>query len=86
LAGYDLSLMLHRTFGLAAATAVAALALPAGAAAASAIPLNPVNSSRISETVVELPLEKLQSGNYLVAVQNATAHRQFAQTCARLSR
>jgi hypothetical protein len=59
---------------------------PRGAAAAAAIPLNPVNDSRISETIVEVPLDKLQSGKYLVAVQQATAQRQFAQTCARLSR
>lgn len=56
------------------------------AAAAAAIHLNPVNSSRISETIVDVPLDALQSGSYLVAVRNATQRRQFLQACARLGR
>ncbi len=55
------------------------------AAAASAIPLNPVNSSQISETMVNLPLTNLQ-GNYLVQAHNATQRAQLADACARLSR
>ncbi|HEX3468976.1 MAG TPA: hypothetical protein VHT05_12935 [Candidatus Elarobacter sp.] len=52
-------------------------------APATSLALNPV-SQQVSQTIVALPLEKLQSGNYLVDVQNATARSQFATTCARL--
>jgi len=59
---------------------------PHVAAAAQSIPsiaLNPV-SQQVSQTVVAMPLSNLQSGNYLVNVQNATARSQFAAACARL--
>lgn len=56
------------------------------AAAVSAIHLNPVNSSRVSETIVDVPLDALQSGDYLVAVRNATQRAQFLAACARLGR
>lgn len=50
------------------------------------IALNPVSSaSQTSRTVVELPISKLESGNYLIDVRNATQQRQFAQACARLN-
>lgn len=39
-----------------------------------------------SETVVDIPLEQLQSGNYSVAIANATQRAQFAEACARLRR
>jgi hypothetical protein len=50
---------------------------------ANQVVLNPV-SQQVSQTVVALPLENLQSGNYLVEVQNATARSQFSSACARL--
>jgi hypothetical protein len=52
-------------------------------AAPTQVVLNPV-SQQVSQTIVALPLENLQSGNYLVDVQNATARSQFASACARL--
>jgi hypothetical protein len=52
-------------------------------AAPTQVVLNPV-SQQVSQTVVALPLENLQSGNYLVDVQNATARSQFSTACARL--
>lgn len=55
----------------------------AAMAPATSLALNPV-SQQVSQTIVALPLEKLQSGNYLVDVQNATARSQFATSCARL--
>jgi hypothetical protein len=58
----------------------------AGVAANVPIPLSPVNGSQVSQTIVALPLAKLQSGNYMVAVRRATQQQQAAQTCARLSR
>jgi hypothetical protein len=58
----------------------------AGATANVPIPLSPVNGSQVSQTIVALPLAKLQSGSYIVAVRNATQQQQAAQTCARLSR
>jgi hypothetical protein len=45
--------------------------------------LNPF-TGRVSETIVALPLTNLRSGNYLVAVQNQTARRQFVDACTRL--
>lgn len=57
---------------------------PHVAAAAAPIVLNPV-SQQVSQTVVALPLTNLQSGNYMVDVQNATARSQFAAACARLN-
>jgi hypothetical protein len=59
---------------------------PAGAMANVPIPLSPVNGSQVSRTIVALPLAKLQSGNYMVAVRNATQQQQAAQACARLGR
>lgn len=59
---------------------------PQYASAASAIPLNPVSASQVSETIVNLPLTDLQSGNYLVDVRNATQSQQFVRACARLGR
>jgi hypothetical protein len=59
---------------------------PAGAISNVPIPLSPVNGSQISQTIVALPLAKLRSGNYMVAVRNATQQQQAAQTCARLGR
>jgi len=56
---------------------------PNAAAPVTALALNPVNQ-QVSQTIVALPLEKLQSGNYLVDVQNATARSQFSSACARL--
>lgn len=55
-------------------------------AATSAIHLNPVNSSRVSETIVDVPLSALQSGDYLLAIRNATQPAQFLAACARLGR
>jgi hypothetical protein len=57
-----------------------------GAAANVPIPLSPVNGSQVSQTIVALPIAKLRSGNYLVAIRNATQQQQAAQTCARLGR
>lgn len=56
------------------------------AAASSSIALNRVNDAHVSETIVDVPLDQLQSGNYLVAVRNATQRQQFYQACARLAR
>jgi len=53
------------------------------AAAPAPITLNPI-SQQVSQTIVALPLSNLQSGNYMVDVQNATARSQFAAACARL--
>lgn len=50
------------------------------------IALNPVSSaSQTSRTIVDLPMGKLESGDYLIDVRNATQQRQFAQACARLN-
>jgi hypothetical protein len=54
-----------------------------GAAPPTQVVLNPV-SQQVSQTIVALPLDSLQSGNYLVDVQNATARSQFSTACARL--
>jgi hypothetical protein len=56
---------------------------PHVAAAPAPLALNPV-SQQVSQTVVALPLSNLQSGNYMVDVQDATARSQFAAACARL--
>ncbi len=53
-------------------------------AAPHQVVLNPV-SQQVSQTIVALPLANLQSGNYLVDVQNATARSQFSSACARLT-
>jgi hypothetical protein len=53
-------------------------------AAHGPIRLNPF-TGRTSETIVNLPLTNLQSGNYLLDVQNATARQQALDACARLS-
>jgi hypothetical protein len=53
---------------------------------ASAIPLNPINSSQLSETIVNLPLSELSSRDYLIAIQNSTAREQAVEACARLNR
>jgi len=55
-------------------------------ALASTIPLNAVNSSQVSETIVEVPLSNLTSSNYLVQIRDATTRRQITQACARLAR
>jgi hypothetical protein len=39
-----------------------------------------------SETIVDIPIEQLQGGNYSVAIANATQRAQFAEACARLRR
>jgi hypothetical protein len=57
---------------------------PRISAAPTPVVLNPV-SQQVSTTIVALPLTNLQSGNYLVDVQNATARSEFANLCARLS-
>jgi hypothetical protein len=49
---------------------------PLGAAVAANAPQ--------SETIVDIPLDKLQSGDYNVAIANATQRAQFADACARL--
>ncbi|MEA2689660.1 MAG: hypothetical protein QOD51_2267, partial [Candidatus Eremiobacteraeota bacterium] len=46
--------------------------------------LNPF-AGRVSDTVVQLPLTNLSSGNYLLDVQTATARAQAIDACARLS-
>jgi hypothetical protein len=46
--------------------------------------LNPF-TGRTSETIVNLPLTNLQSGNYLLDVQDATARQQAVDACARIS-
>ena len=56
-----------------------------GSARASAIPLNPVNSSQLSETIVSVPISELRSRDYLIAIQNATAREQAVEACARLN-
>ena len=58
----------------------------AGAMANVPIPLSPINGSQVSRTIVAVPISALRSGNYLVAVRNATQQQQAAQTCARLGR
>jgi hypothetical protein len=55
------------------------------ASAVSAIPLHTF-SGTTSETIVNVPLTNLQSGNYLLNVQNATARQQAMDACARLGR
>ncbi len=57
---------------------------PRVANAPHSILLNPF-TGRVSETVVNLPLTNLQSGNYLVDMQNATAQQQSIDACARLN-
>jgi hypothetical protein len=56
---------------------------PRFANAARSLLLNPF-TGRVSETIVAVPLTNLQSGNYLVAVQNQTARRQLVDACTRL--
>jgi len=58
----------------------------AGAMASAPIPLSGFNGSQESRTIVAVPISALRSGNYLVAVRNATQQQQAAQTCARLGR
>jgi hypothetical protein len=58
----------------------------AGALANTPIPLSGFNGSQVSRTIVAVPISELRSGNYLVAVRNATQQQQAAQTCARLGR
>ena len=45
--------------------------------------LNPF-TGRVSQTIVALPLTNLQSGKYLVSVQNQTARQQFIDACTQL--
>jgi hypothetical protein len=52
-------------------------------AARGPILLNPF-TGRTSDTVVNLPLTRLQSGNYLLDVQTATARQQAIDACTRL--
>jgi hypothetical protein len=56
----------------------------------SAIALAPINTAAAnapeSQTIVELPIEKLQSDNYVVDVRNATNRQALAQACARITR
>jgi hypothetical protein len=49
----------------------------------SPILLNPF-TGRTSETIVNLPLTNLQSGNYLLDVQSATGRQQAIDACSRL--
>ncbi len=46
--------------------------------------LNPF-SGHVSQTVVNVPLTNLQSGNYLLDVRNATARQQAIDACAQLN-
>jgi hypothetical protein len=54
------------------------------------IALAPMNSAGanapISETIVNLPIEKIRGSDYVVDVRNATQRAEFAQACARLRR
>ncbi|HEY0614946.1 MAG TPA: hypothetical protein VGC96_09915 [Candidatus Elarobacter sp.] len=52
-------------------------------AARGPVLLNPF-TGRTSDTIVNLPLTNLQSGNYLVDVQSATARQQAIDACTRL--
>jgi hypothetical protein len=56
---------------------------PHFASAATSMLLNPF-TGRVSQTIVSVPLTNLQSGKYLVAVQNQTARQQFIDACAQL--
>jgi hypothetical protein len=56
---------------------------PHFASAATSMLLNPF-TGRVSQTIVAVPLTNLQSGKYLVAVQNQTARQQFIDACAQL--
>lgn len=60
------------------------------ASARSAIALAPLNSAGVnapeSSTIVEMPIEKLQSGDYLLDVRSATERAALAQACAKLSK
>jgi len=57
---------------------------------ARSIALAPLNSAAPnapeSQTIVELPIEKLQSENYVVEVRDATNRDAVAQACAKLKR
>ena len=55
-------------------------------ALASTIPLNAVNASQLSSTVVSVPINQLRGGNYLVQIRDATARNQITEACARLNR
>jgi opacity protein-like surface antigen len=55
-----------------------------GATALAPIALSPLDATQTSRTIVAVPISALRSGNYLVAVRNATQQQQAAQTCARL--
>ncbi|HEY4441341.1 MAG TPA: hypothetical protein VGN14_12855 [Candidatus Elarobacter sp.] len=55
-------------------------------ALANAIPLNPVNSSQLSSTIVSVPINQLRGGNYVVQIRDATARQQITEACARLNR
>ncbi len=46
--------------------------------------LNPF-TGRVSESIVQLPIESLRSGHYLLDVQNATARQQAIDACAQLN-
>lgn len=56
---------------------------PHFSSAATSMLLNPF-TGRVSQTIVAVPLTNLQSGKYLVAVQNQTARQQFVDACAQL--
>ncbi|HEX3549422.1 MAG TPA: hypothetical protein VHT53_03565 [Candidatus Elarobacter sp.] len=57
---------------------------PRVANAPHSILLNPF-TGRVSETVVSLPISNLQSGNYLLDVQNATERQAAIDACARIA-
>jgi hypothetical protein len=54
------------------------------------IALAPMNAAAsnapISQTIVNLPIEKIRGSDYVVDVRNATQRAGFAQACARLRR
>ena len=55
-------------------------------ALAQMTPLTPVSAAQPSRTIVEVPLSALRSGDYAVAVRDATTRRAIAEACAPLNR
>jgi len=65
---------------IAAAAVFAVLGLCASTVSAAPF------TGRVSQTIVALPVTNLQSGKYLVSVQNQTARQQFIDACTQLGR
>ena len=60
--------------------------MDARSAATRMIPLSPVSTGQVSQTIVSIPLSSFSTSHFVVDLRDATSRAQFAQACARFSR